>query len=99
MTKTVTLTYGSVDIPTNITPGDVLIALVNGAGEDAQFIHVPYGTPSADVSVVTGTGYKFRVENRDSNGALIPGTSPILTDAFDVSETQSVQVVLGAAIA
>lgn len=97
MTKTVSLTYGDLILPSNVVMGNVSVSLVNNTGQPVQTIHVPYETPSVDFTVTSGTGWKFSVLNGDSAGNSL--TAPVETAPFDVVETQTVKVVTSASIA
>lgn len=91
--KTTNLNYGPLDIPSSVTPGNVAVALLTSDGQVQSTQHVPYGTPSVVTPVPSGTGWKIQVRSLDNLGADLPGASPIVSDPFDVTETQTVQVV------
>ena len=96
MTKTVALTYGDILVPSGVVLGNVAVALLTSDGQVQQTIHVPYSTPSVDFTVTSGTGWKFSVTNGDNAGN--PLTTPVETAPFDVVETQTVSVVVSAAV-
>lgn len=99
MTKNIVLGYGNVDIPTNVELGNVIVSLLNSNGVPTLNTHVPYGTPSVNVEVTSGTGWSFQVKSLDSLGNPLIGTSAFTTDTFDVVETKTVSVVVSAALA
>jgi len=94
MTKTVTMNYGALSIPSNRIPTNVSIELFaspSGGLQSRDF--VPYGTPSFDLSVPAGTWF-VRVTNLAQDGVI----SVIESAPFDVVESVTVTVVTGVSI-
>jgi hypothetical protein len=95
MTKSVSLTYGNIELPSNVVLGQVCVELYSDAGGFQSRQFVPFGTPSVDVIVPSGSWF-IRVWNCDSGLGHI-GNS-IDTAVFEVAETQMVSLVIGASL-
>jgi hypothetical protein len=96
MTKTVSLVYSNINIPTSVIPNSVRIDLVDPVtGAAFPVASVPFGTLSVDIPVSAGT-WKVRIHNFASGGADI--SEPVESGTFEVIETVTVSVVTGVSV-
>lgn len=96
MTKTGTLTYGSLSVNTGAVLSAIKVDLMASDGSVA--LAGPNVNPSSttiSMNVPDGTGWKFRVTNLDQNGAVI---SQVLSNTFDVQSSTVIQVVVGISV-
>lgn len=100
MQKSVSVEYGSIDLSTSITPGNLVVTLLAPDDQPVANVHVPQGTAVVNVPVSAGNGWRIQLRNLDQNGNILPGTAPIIAapGAFDVVESQTVQVAIAATI-
>ena len=93
MVKNVNMVFGPFDLPSNLAFAHINVALLNGDNAEVTQSNIAPDTAVYQLNVPAGTGWKIRVQNRDQFDGVIG--SEILTDAFDVIENITVQIVTG----